>query len=70
MSTTGDWLPASRSGKLAMCRAWIAYITAELRRLIRFDYGDAGKTAYIAVQIESGIGKQGKAGPMVQAVIP
>jgi hypothetical protein len=53
-----------------MCRAWIAYITAELRRLIRFDYGDAGKTAYIAVQIESGIGKQGKAGPMVQAVIP
>jgi hypothetical protein len=33
MSTTGDWLPASRSGKLAMCRAWIAYITAELRTL-------------------------------------
>ncbi|MDR2783871.1 MAG: hypothetical protein LBB48_08560, partial [Treponema sp.] len=33
MSTTGDWLPASRNGKLAMCRVWIAYITAELRTL-------------------------------------
>ncbi|MDR2793558.1 MAG: hypothetical protein LBB61_07825 [Treponema sp.] len=28
-----DWLPRKRVDTLAMCRAWVAYITAELRTL-------------------------------------
>jgi hypothetical protein len=47
-----------------------SFFTRRKRDFITFDYGDAGKTAYIAVQIENGSGKQGKFGPMVQAVIP
>jgi hypothetical protein len=37
--------------------------------LVPFDYGDSGKTAYFAVQVENG-GKQGQWGPMVSALIP
>ena len=37
--------------------------------VIEFDYGDSGKAAYFAVQVENG-GKKGHRGPMVQALIP
>jgi hypothetical protein len=37
--------------------------------LIRFDYGDSGKTAWFAVVIENG-GKQGPWGPLTSALIP
>jgi hypothetical protein len=47
-----------------------SFFTRRKRDFIGFDYGDAGKTAYIAVRIESGSGKQGKFGPMTSAVIP
>ncbi|MDR2783407.1 MAG: hypothetical protein LBB48_06140 [Treponema sp.] len=47
-----------------------SFFTRRKRDFIEFEYGDAGKAAYIAVQIENGSGKQGKFGPMVQAVIP
>jgi hypothetical protein len=47
-----------------------SFFTRRKRDFITFDYGDAGKTAYIAVQIENGSGKQGKFGPMVSAIIP
>jgi hypothetical protein len=47
-----------------------SFFTRRKRDFITFDYGDAGKTAYIAVQIENGGGKQGKFGPMAIAVIP
>jgi hypothetical protein len=47
-----------------------SFFTRRKRDFIEFDYADAGKTAYIAVQIESGSGKQGKYGPMVSAVVP
>ncbi|MDR2808161.1 MAG: hypothetical protein LBB43_04040, partial [Spirochaetaceae bacterium] len=39
-----------------------SFFTRRKRDFIEFDYGDTGKTAYIAVQIESGSGKQGKFG--------
>jgi hypothetical protein len=44
-----------------------SFFTRRKRDFITFDYGDAGKTAYIAVQIENG---SGKFGPMTSAVIP
>jgi hypothetical protein len=37
--------------------------------VLQFNYGDSGKTAYMAVQIENG-GKKGPWGPMISAVIP
>jgi hypothetical protein len=37
--------------------------------LIEFEFGDSGKTAYFAVQIENG-GKQGNWGSLVSALIP
>jgi hypothetical protein len=37
--------------------------------VIEFDYGDSGKTAYFAVQIENE-GKKGTWGPLVSALIP
>jgi hypothetical protein len=37
--------------------------------VIEFDFGDSGKTAWFAVQIENE-GKKGPWGPMVQALIP
>jgi hypothetical protein len=37
--------------------------------VIEFDFGDSGKTAYFAVQIEND-GKKGQWWPMVSALIP
>jgi hypothetical protein len=37
--------------------------------VIEFEYGDSGKTAYFAVQVENS-GKKGPWGPMVSALIP
>ncbi|MDR2747948.1 MAG: hypothetical protein LBB77_10955 [Treponema sp.] len=47
-----------------------SFFTRRKKDMIEFDFGDSGKAAYIAVQIESGSGQQGNWGPMVQAVIP
>ncbi|MDR2792397.1 MAG: hypothetical protein LBB61_01845, partial [Treponema sp.] len=47
-----------------------SFFTRRKKDVIAFDYADSGKTVYIAVQIESPDGQQGKFGPMVQAVIP
>jgi hypothetical protein len=46
-----------------------SFLTQRKKDVISFDYGDSGKTAYIAVQIEND-GKKGTWGPMVSAVIP
>lgn len=43
--------------------------TKRKKDLINFDFGDSGKTAYFAVQVENG-SKKGPWGPMVNAVIP
>jgi hypothetical protein len=37
--------------------------------VVQFDYGESGKNAYFAVQVENG-GKQGPWGPLVSALIP
>jgi hypothetical protein len=47
-----------------------SFFTRRKKDVIEFDYADSGKRAYIAVQIESGDGRQGTFGPMVEAVIP
>jgi hypothetical protein len=47
-----------------------SFFTRRKKDLIEFDYGDSGKTAYIAARIESPGGHQGNWGPMVSAVIP
>jgi hypothetical protein len=47
-----------------------SFFTRRKWDFIGFDYADSGKSAYIAVQIESGGGEKGKFGPMVSAVIP
>jgi hypothetical protein len=46
-----------------------SFFTKRKKDLIEFDFGDSGKTAYFAVQIENE-GKKGPWGPMVQALIP
>ncbi|MDR2185082.1 MAG: hypothetical protein LBO80_05365, partial [Treponema sp.] len=46
-----------------------SFYTRRKKNVIVFDYGDSGKTAYIAVQIENG-GKKGPWGPIVPAIIP
>jgi hypothetical protein len=46
-----------------------SFSTMRKKDVIEFEYGDSGKTAYIAVQIEND-GKKGPWGPMVSAVIP
>jgi hypothetical protein len=46
-----------------------SFYTQRKKDLIEFEYGDSGKTAYFAVQIEND-GKKGPWGPMVQALIP
>jgi hypothetical protein len=43
--------------------------TRRMRDVIPFDFGDSGKTAYFAVQVENGE-KKGNWGPMASAVIP
>jgi hypothetical protein len=46
-----------------------SFFTKRKKDLIEFDYGDSGKTAYFAVQIEND-GKKGPWGPLVSALIP
>jgi hypothetical protein len=46
-----------------------SFSTHRKKDVIEFKFGDSGKTAYIAVQIENG-SKKGKWGPMVSAIIP
>jgi hypothetical protein len=46
-----------------------SFFTKRKKDLIEFDFGDSGKTAYFAVQIENE-GKKGPWGPLVQALIP
>jgi hypothetical protein len=46
-----------------------SFYTQRRKDLIEFDFGDSGKTAYFAVQVEND-GKKGPWGPLVQALIP
>jgi hypothetical protein len=46
-----------------------SFYTKRKKDVIEFDYGDSGKTAYFAVQIEND-GKKGSWGPLVSALIP
>jgi hypothetical protein len=46
-----------------------SFSTKRKKDLIEFAYGDSGKTAYFAVQVENG-GKKGPWGPLVSALIP
>jgi hypothetical protein len=48
---------------------YTSFYTKRKKDLIEFDFGDSGKTAFFAVQIENE-GKKGPWGPMVQALIP
>jgi hypothetical protein len=46
-----------------------SFFTKRKKDVIEFDFGDSGKTAYFAVQIENE-GKKGSWGPLVSALIP
>jgi hypothetical protein len=46
-----------------------SFYTKRKKDVIEFDFGDSGKTAYFAVQIENE-GKKGPWGPLVNALIP
>ena len=46
-----------------------SFFTKRKKDVIEFDFGDSGKTAYFAVQIENN-GKKGPWGPVVSAIIP
>jgi hypothetical protein len=46
-----------------------SFYTKRKKDVIEFDFGDSGKTAYFAVQIENE-GKKGPWGPLVSALIP
>jgi hypothetical protein len=46
-----------------------SFYTRRKKDVVRFDYEDSGKTAYIAVQVEND-GKKGPWGPLVSALIP
>jgi hypothetical protein len=46
-----------------------SFYTQRRKDLIEFDFGDSGKTAYFAVQVEND-GKKGPWGPLVSALIP
>ena len=46
-----------------------SFYTSRKKDLIEFDFGDSGKTAWFAVQIEND-GKKGPWGPVVSALIP
>jgi hypothetical protein len=48
---------------------YTSFYTKRKKDLIEFDFGDSGKTAVFAVQIENE-GKKGPWGPMVSALIP
>jgi hypothetical protein len=45
------------------------FYTKRKKDVIDFEFGDSGKTAYFAVQIENE-GKKGPWGPLVSALIP
>jgi hypothetical protein len=46
-----------------------SFFTKRKKDLIEFEFGDSGKTAFFAVQVEND-GKKGGWGPMVSALIP
>jgi hypothetical protein len=46
-----------------------SFFTKRKKDVIEFEYGDSGRTAYFAVQIENE-GKKGGWGPMISALIP
>jgi hypothetical protein len=46
-----------------------SFFTKRKKDVIEFDFGNSGKTAYFAVQIEND-GKKGPWGPLVSALIP
>ncbi|MDR2053441.1 MAG: hypothetical protein LBP80_08510 [Treponema sp.] len=46
-----------------------SFFTKRKKDVIEFDFGDSGKTAYFAVQVEND-GKKGPWGPLVSALIP
>jgi hypothetical protein len=46
-----------------------SFFTRRKKDVIEFDFGDSGKTAYFAVQVENE-SKKGPWGPLVQALIP
>jgi hypothetical protein len=46
-----------------------SFFTKRKKDVIEFDFGDSGKTAWFAVQIENE-GKKGPWGPMISALIP
>ncbi|MDR0410347.1 MAG: hypothetical protein LBH75_00010 [Treponema sp.] len=46
-----------------------SFYTQRKKDVIEFEYGDSGKTAYFAIQIENG-GKKGPWGPLTSALIP
>jgi hypothetical protein len=46
-----------------------SFFTKRKKDIIEFDFGDSGKTAHFAVQIENE-GKKGPWGPLVSALIP
>jgi hypothetical protein len=46
-----------------------SFYTKRKKDVIEFDFGDSGKAAYFAAQIENE-GKKGPWGPLVQALIP
>jgi hypothetical protein len=46
-----------------------AFFTRRKKDVITFDFGDSGKTAYFAVQVEND-NKKGPWGPLVSALIP
>jgi hypothetical protein len=45
------------------------FITKRWKDLLKFQYGDSGKTVYMSAQVEND-GKEGPFGPMVSALIP
>ena len=47
-----------------------SFFTKRKKDLVQFEYGDSGKTVYIAVRVENTSGKQGPWGPMVSTLIP
>jgi hypothetical protein len=46
-----------------------SFFTRRKKDVVEFDFGDSGKTAYFAVQVEND-GKKGTWGPLVSALIP
>jgi hypothetical protein len=56
--------PPANPGELRM-----SFFTKRKKDVIEFEFGDSGKTAWFAVQIENE-GKKGPWGPLVSALIP